>query len=624
MSETDNFNIDPSVVQDDESNEEIVDGQINKEVRNGLIEIVGDYLRKPSRKIRVFLAVTAFLLGLGSQTSRILEAYYQFLLTNPACVRYDDKETNRPFAAAQPILGDRVIPEPFTKDQESDSVYLNLGDTRLELRPNFFGIDKSLYCDQNSKLKIEDPVIANLTSDCLEYVVKPEDEARFRMFLRKELANKFKDSEYTERWFQKGDVVEFIQVACGIVEDNMKYDEMVGNAIETDSTGKMKYKIGPNPIKSLIDMSHDNRYDGMPVDRLLIDEKTGVCRHFADSLTLVAEEIKKMYPDKFQNTYIVPYSSAYQNHRYNMAVLIRNPKEVTFFALEPQNKQLQNPSFEVIKTMYNRNLVSKEQYYKLINDLLSVSGIIEKNADLFAIITDAKYDGRPDIAKLAKEVALAQTGYETLCQMLAEKNITEDEFASAILKILSHNSCLSYGNFQIDKLIEKSHQLKAENQKLIFDSLRGHFADNMKHKEPTWNYIQTVFLLHDRQIYNDREFVKVCERFYVDYENSQLDRYLDYLLSNPETVHLAEKQLARQIENIFESLFYFFQEENGSRNFMDKSRLISYALEQKNRLYDDHHRHFVKINALTGKDMLSTFNTGINQFINKVTAKRKE
>lgn len=283
---------------------------------------------------------------------------------------------------------------------------IKLRGTTIELREEgTLDYDLGKLRDKGAKIELKDPYLQNLTNGPHSFLQSAANPHRFAEFIRQEASDSLNmrgagtwasdvvRDKHTE--FEHGDVGEFLSVANEIVNNNLEYDQQTAAWLAPGQGGQTNLKWGGNnPFTAFLSSDHT------PVDELLMDKKVGVCRHYAEALPMVCEELKRQNPEKFQNIYVTPLADAYQMHEYNTIYVVTGPHEAKMYVYDPTAGESKgSPAFDLFRTLYHRQVIDKSLFVKLSGEYIQSRSSSVSWGDISEYSTWALGDGSPEAIK---------------------------------------------------------------------------------------------------------------------------------------------------------------------------------------------------------------------------------
>lgn len=389
-----------------------------------VFDLAKEWLKKKSKRAFIYLGALSFFAGLGYvKRDKIMETAGDLLVNNPLSVELLEKRSAQGLQIpGGPFRGqlENVVSKVDSEIDSDLAPYgtVKIGGAEVELVGEKY-LESLNTTDQGEKVEITNPILKNLVSTHYQYVKPPENPRAFTEFIHQKVNDYLtKQAElsptqqvaYSERIrnqaiaeatkeknikIESGHVSAYIDMVQAIVSECLTYDSTAESWLKTRPDGRLTYKWGgTNPIKAIFSSN------GLPIDKLMTESKTGVCRHFAETFAMVSDEVKTLFPNRFQNIYVAPITSGYRWHEFNVIFYVTDSSKAEMLVYDPLDpKGHASPVYDLFKTLYHRDILSKEEFMRLMGDYFSEGGT-EDGIDVRAFLDIASNDST-ETAQLA-------------------------------------------------------------------------------------------------------------------------------------------------------------------------------------------------------------------------------
>jgi hypothetical protein len=546
----------------EQTNDSIESPEKRRSFINLAIERATSLIKKPSKKARIVLGLITFFGGVGYiKRDEIMDYGGRAFQQNPITMDlFDLKAQLGHTVTPDRTLNPEDIKAMLPKDNTGEEIStIKIKNSEINIFESINGLENAKRPDDfGPKIEINDFYLKNLLEKNTNCVAEPENEASFREFIKSQIENKeiTPNDSYTSDDFKKGDIQTFIRFVTDIVDRNLKYDKRTADWLKETSDGRGSLRWGKsNPALAFLSA------DRLPVDKLLMQDHRGVCRHFSDCVQLVANEIKKIYPDRFQNIYIVTFANSYQWHEYNLGFVVRGTKEGTkldAFEIDPQTGSTSSPAYELVKMMYERGIIDQDEYFKTLTDFLKLPKVKEDGEDVCAIIESAQRENRKDVIDVAIKMLIDQSYLKPL-QILQEQGLVNNyDYSRAIANSIIHQD--NIGPEDIEKAITFSHE-HPENSQIIYNAMKEVCLHPDVKKIAGNVYWDMVDDLRNLHILSDEEYIQIGKEEYEKVSYIMDDgKFMDFLLNNNKTLPLAKHYLLKDLNDTMDYPLFLITE----------------------------------------------------------------
>lgn len=396
-----------------------------------VIESAVNLVKRPSKRAKILIGLLTFFAGAGYlKRNEVVTWGARAVMQNPHIMNTFDRHFNQGLENAEEQQ-DLDIDEQG-EEARGVGVKIEINGNTI----NSFPSTSYIKAPDERKIEIEDPYLKNLLQENYQKVKKPKNPEAFDHFLIQEI-NFFlnqKNNKSLRESYEKGNVGSIIELVDSVVRKNMDYDKNTSVWLQTGENGRLGLKWGKtSPVKAFFST------DGIAVDELLMKSHMGVCRQFSDALGLVTEELKKIYPEKFQNLYVVSFQNSYQWHVYNLLLVARSGKEFDAVEIEPQDGSGGSPSYELIKMMYDRKIINKDEYFEGMRKILEIKGDRTIDfVDIYAVIESAKTSNKQEVIDAVKRYFVKNGSLNSVLYLEKNGFIAHSEKIDAIVGLLNH------------------------------------------------------------------------------------------------------------------------------------------------------------------------------------------
>lgn len=574
-----------------------------------------NFIKNPSRRARVIMGLVAFLGGAYLERDEILQYGSHAIMHSVPVMHLFEAKSN----AGHILPASQTIHEEAKVEESNDKNRL----ATLDIKDNHFNIYEGPWKlaqsgkenDSGPAIEIKDPYLKNVLAEDFQYVRPPADSAQFDQFLIKEIntyTNKRKDLS-PEQSFGQGNISEFLDIAQKIVDKNMHYDDQSETWLKPEKGERMSVKWGQgNPISALYST------DNTPVDRLLMEKHYGLCRDYADCLGRVTDEIKRIYPGKFQNIYVRSFGNSYQWHAYNLVFVVANPQEVDVFDLEPQTGQADAAAYEVVKMMRDRNIITNDEYLSSQAKFLNLKGAKESAGNTFALLESALRANRQDVVKTVKEHILRNGGTEELDYLKSIGLADDRDYARSFsYKIENTQHFDSDETLRYLKIAEESKDPLVSRE--IISSLRQVYLHPDFSKFAFFNYRDIIDTFHQKNIISEKEYIDTYKIILKDEVAVATGKnFLNFILTKPAYAGLAKDYLSKDFSGPVKMAENFLPRlGKGEFRNWDKQTLVNEAYQYRAQILLWGKEPLARYEQLTGENLAQAHEKDLDKFFDQ-------
>ncbi len=369
--------------------------QTEKEPRFNIVDrllaIQKIWEKRPARQVASFMGALSLVASIGYLKRQDILDFISNAQLNPQVVDFREKDWQ-----SDHILHDHQVEasEIGVKQAEHEIGAIEIEDQEIRL------VDEFKDSDRGPRIENSNVLINNMTNPVFRWVKPAEEPNKFHQFIvdnAKSTVSAWREYSIGKERVEglaEGQIEPFIRLCQRVVNKNLHYEESTASWL-TVKNGQIALKFGKDPIGAL------RSADDMPVDKLLMERKMGVCRHYAEAFAMVAEELKKLFGDRYQNIHVAPFFNASKVHVYDIIYRVKSAHQVEVLTYDPSGSERgPNPYISLLRTLYGREVIDKSDYCHLLEK--SFTAIDSEN--YFDVLKWAIENDLPEARNLAAKM----------------------------------------------------------------------------------------------------------------------------------------------------------------------------------------------------------------------------